>query len=90
MCHSADEEDSYTKEETKTPKFVNLVHAASIQKQASLMLQTQQSGPLNGGTPRGQAVNGTSVAVSPDVERLGVAGGSLPDSPSELQVQDLL
>jgi cysteine sulfinate desulfinase/cysteine desulfurase-like protein len=87
MSFAADEEDSYTKEETKTPKFVNLVHAASIQKQASMVLQTQQSAPLNGGTPRSQSGQGQSAAVSPEAERSVPTSNIVPEPLSDQQVR---
>ncbi|BDA40710.1 probable CCR4-NOT transcription complex subunit 4 at N-terminal half [Coccomyxa sp. Obi] len=83
----ADEEDSYTKEETKTPKFVNLVHAASIQKQASQALLGVAPG--TNGTPRTHAANGHAASVAgqgpSDADRSGLVTSSLPEPLSEQQ-----
>lgn len=99
LCHilirnpanAADDEDSYTKEETKTPKFVNLVHAASIQKQASQALQVPQAAAA--GTPRAQPANGhaapaAAAALPPtEIERSGLVTSSLPEPLNDQQVR---
>ena len=81
----AEEEDSYTKEETKTPRFVNLVHAASLQKQQGL---PGQAGAANGHTPRSGAYapeDAFAQQSAEQLERSGLVTSSLPE-PLEQQV----
>ncbi len=81
---AAEEEDSYTKEETKTPRFVNLVHAASIQKQGRLGRRCA----ANGHTPRSGAYASEDAFAQQSVEQLersGLVTSSLPE-PLEQQV----
>lgn len=47
---AAEETDSYTKEETKSSKFINLTHAASMTKHPS-------PSPFSGGPPTGSAAH---------------------------------
>ena len=80
---AAEEEDSYTKEETKTPRFVNLVHAASIQKQVA-----GQPVAANGHTPRSGAYAGEDPFAQQSVEQMersGLVTSSLSE-PLEQQV----
>jgi hypothetical protein len=86
---AAEDEDSYTKEETKTPRFVNLVHAASIQKQATQNPPAQQAPAVNGHTPRGAAHEEVFAQQSAEqMERSGLVTSSLPE-PLEQQVMHL-
>ena len=85
---AAEEEDSYTKEETKTPRFVNLVHAASLQKQQGL---PGQAGAANEHTPRSGAYASEDAFAQQSVEQLersGLVTSSLPE-PLEQQVRTL-
>ena len=83
---AAEEEDSYTKEETKTPRFVNLVHAASIQKQATQAPPAQQAPAVNGHTPRSAAHEDAFAQQSAEqMDRSGLVTSSLPE-PLEQQV----
>ena len=89
IASAADEEDSYTKEETKTPKFVNLVHAASIQKQASQAVLGPV--PVASGTPRAQPAangNGPSAAAQgpSEADRSALVTSSLPEPLNDQQV----
>jgi len=80
---AAEEEDSYTKEETKTPRFVNLVHAASIQKQVA-----GQPVAANGHTPRSGAYASEDPFAQQSVEQMersGLVTSSLSE-PLEQQV----
>ena len=84
---AAEDEDSYTKEETKTPRFVNLVHAASIQKQATQAAPVQQAPAVNGHTPRSAAHEDAFAQQSAEqMERSGLVTSSLPE-PLEQQVR---
>ncbi len=83
---AAEEEDSYTKEETKTPRFVNLVHAASIQKQQG---PPGQAVTANGHTPRSGAYASEDAFAQQSAEQLersGLVTSSLPE-PLEQQVR---
>ena len=90
--YAAEDEDSYTKEETKTPRFVNLVHAASIQKQQGQLpmqpVQPAQPAAANGHTPRANAHASEDAFVQQSAEQLersGLVTSSLPE-PLEQQV----
>lgn len=91
QCHvgpAAEEEDSYTKEETKTPRFVNLVHAASIQKQQV----PGQPAMGNAHTPRAAAYaheEAFSQQSAEQLERSGLVTSSLPE-PLQQQVSLLI
>lgn len=64
-CCVAAEEDSYTKEETKSTKFVNLVHAASL-NQASAVASEQPHGTTSGDLSA--AMSGLTQSVAADSE----------------------
>ena len=91
MPAAADEDDSYTKEETKSTKFVNLVHAVSLTKQASQVLIKQpSSGALPTGSPA-QAPAPVACAAPPRppgalATPRAPPDRTVPDSPPEGQV----
>lgn len=63
---AADDEDSYTKEETKSTKFVNLVHAASLSRQASGQLPPVAMLPAAGSSGSAPPAAAARAAPIPD------------------------
>jgi hypothetical protein len=77
---AADDEDSYTKEETKSTKFVNLVHAASLSRQASGP-QPAPAAPAPGAAAGAAAAAPARPAAAPDAGTSG-GGAGTPRAPA--------
>ncbi|KAK9821232.1 hypothetical protein WJX81_005640 [Elliptochloris bilobata] len=76
----ADDEDSYTKEETKSTKFVNLVHAASLSRQASGPPPAAAAAPAAGASGAAGAAAVRAVPV-PETSGAGAYAGT-PRAPA--------
>lgn len=83
MCCAAAEEDSYTKEETKSTRFVNLVHAASL-NQASAVANGQVHS-----APSGEPLGPPPAAAQQVLEQGQRLGSHDPEPPSSVDEEQM-